>query len=80
MNITTNSVPCSISRVAGGVIQFNWPGLAGKIYRVAYKNNLTDSTWTDLSGNINGNGTSCAWMDSTAASASKRFYVVYTVN
>jgi hypothetical protein len=77
---TANSVPSSISRVSGGSMQLNWPSIAGKIYRVAYKNDLTDATWTDLSGNITATVTTCSWRDSTAASASKRFYVVYMVN
>ena len=61
-------------------MQFTWPSVAGKIYHVAYKNALTDATWTDLSGDITATGTTCSWTDNTAASASKRFYVVYVVN
>ena len=76
----TSSVPCSLSRAAGGSMQFNWPGAAGKIYRVAYKNSLADAAWTDLSGNISGTGATCSWTDSTAATASQRFYVVYATN
>jgi hypothetical protein len=69
-----------ISRVSGGNMQLNWPSAAGKIYRVAYKNDLTDATWTDLSASVTAADTTCSWTDSTAASASKRFYVVYVVN
>ena len=76
----TNSVPSSISRVSGGNMQLKWPNVVGKIYRVAYKNDLTDATWTDLSGDITASGTPCSWTDSTAASANKRFYVVYVTN
>ena len=78
--VPANSVASSLSRVSGGAMQFNWPGAVGKFYRVAYKNNLTDAAWTDLSGDINGTGTPCSWTDSTASSASKRFYLVYAVN
>ena len=78
--VITNSVRGSISRVAGGAMQFNWPSVAGKIYRVAYKSNLTDPTWTDLNGSITATGTNSSWTDSTAAGASQRFYVVYAIN
>ena len=61
-------------------MRFNWPSVAGKIYRVAYKNDLRDAAWTDLSGSITATGTTCSWTDSTAASASKRFYIVYVTN
>ncbi|MBE0546019.1 MAG: glycoside hydrolase family 9 protein [Verrucomicrobia bacterium] len=76
----TGPVAASISRVSGGNMQFNWPSVAGKIYRVAYKNHLTDATWTELSGDIAGTGAPCSWTDSTAANASQRFYLVYAVN
>ena len=78
--VMTNSVHSSIGRVSDGAMQLNWPSVASKIYRVAYKNNLTDSTWTDLSGNIIATGPACSWGDNTAASASTRFYIVYGVN
>ncbi len=76
----TGQAAVSISRVSGGDMQFSWPSVAGKIYRVAYKNNLTDAVWTDLSGGIPATGTTCSWVDITAASASQRFYVVYAEN
>ena len=76
----TNSVPCTLSMISGGVMQFNWTSLYGKIYRVAYKNSLTDAVWTELSGDIPGTGANCSWTDSTAATASKRFYIIYATN
>ena len=78
--VLASSVPSVINRVTGGAIQFKWQRVAGKTYRVAYKNELTDAAWTDLSQGIIATGTTCSWTDITAASASKRFYVVYVVN
>ena len=74
-----SSIRSSIVRVPSGAMQFNWSSVAGKMYRVAYKNNLTDPSWTYLS-DITATGTTCSWTDATAASASKRFYAVYAVN
>jgi len=78
--VLSSSVPSVIKRISSGGMQFSWSSAAGKVYRVAYKNNLTDASWTDLSGNITATGAACSWTDNTAASASKRFYVVYVVN
>ena len=61
-------------------MQVSWPSDTGKIYRVACKHNLQEATWTDLSGSITATGTTSSWTDSTAAGASKRFYVVYVTN
>ncbi len=79
-NVTSGPVRISLSPVSGGNMQLNWPSDTGKIYRVACKHNLQEATWTDLSGSITATGTTSSWTDSTAAGASKRFYVVYVVN
>jgi hypothetical protein len=78
--VITNSVHSSISRVSGGAMQFAWPSVAGKAYRVAYKNTLTDASWTDLGVVITAAGPSTSWTDASATTASKRFYVVYGPN
>jgi hypothetical protein len=78
--VITNSVHSSISRVSGGAMQFAWPSVAGKVYHVAYKNALTDASWTDLGVIITAAGPTTSWIDSTAATASKRFYLVYVTN
>ena len=35
--------------VSGGTITLTWSAIAGKSYRVQYKENLSDGTWNDLS-------------------------------
>jgi len=77
---TTTSVPSALSRISGGAMRFNWPSVTGKIYRIAYKNDLRDATWTDLSGDITATGATSSWTDSTTAGVSKRFYIVYVTN
>ena len=76
---SANSIRSSIVRASSGTMQFNWSSVIGKTYRVAYKNALTDTNWTDLSGNITATGATCSWTDTTAT-ATRRFYVVYAVN
>ena len=77
--IVGNSVPVtSLHKVPGG-ITLAWSSMAGKIYRVAFMNNLTDPL-TDLNGNITAAGSSTAWTDTTAGASQHRFYVVYVLN
>ena len=75
--VTSLRPTLSLTKVAEGAMSLTWDSIAGKIYRVAYKGNLTDS-WTDLSGDITAAGTSTSWTDSSAATAIQRFYMVYT--
>ena len=61
-------------------MQLTWPSVAGKIYRVAYKNALTDPSWTYLTGDITATGATTAWIDATAAGSSQRFYRIDLMN
>jgi len=78
--VITNSVPSSVSSISGGAVQFTWPSVAGKIYRVAYKNALTDANWTDFGVSLAATGTITSWAGATAITASQRFYIVYVSN
>ncbi len=40
--------------IAPGGISLSWNAITGLTYRVQYKNNLTDTGWTDLPGDISG--------------------------
>ena len=58
----------------------SWTSAPGKSYRVAYKNSLSDTTWTDLSGNLTATSTATTWTDGTANRNTQRYYAVYVVN
>jgi len=73
-------VPCTIGNAPGGNIKITWTSTAGKTYRVAYKDNLTDANWTDLSGNITAASNKTSWTDSSAGASKQRYYVVYVTN
>ncbi len=64
----------------GNSMRLSWPSIAGKNYRIAYKNDLSDSTWTDLNSSLTATGTTTSLMDTTAATTDKRFYVVFVLN
>jgi hypothetical protein len=81
VTIAGNNVPATSLRKApanGGMV-ITWSSQAGKIYRVAYKINLTDP-WVDLSGSITTTGSSTSWTDNTAGASKQRFYAVYVTN
>jgi len=63
----------------GNEITITCGSVAGKIYRVAYKDNLSDATWTGLSGPITATGATTSYMDTTIGKT-QRFYIVYVTN
>jgi hypothetical protein len=63
----------SITRV-GNVITISWTSVAGKNYRVHYKNSLSDATWTALTGNILATNTTTSSVITNTVSP--RFYRV----
>jgi hypothetical protein len=61
------------SRLPNPTIQ--WQSVPGKQYRVQFKNSLSDSAWTDISGDVTATGSTAAKVDNTQ-SAAARFYRV----
>jgi hypothetical protein len=75
-----NSVPISSITKAGNNIRITWASVAGRAYRVAYKSNLTDTTWTNLSGFVTATGGTTTWTDTSTGASKQRYYVVYVTN
>jgi hypothetical protein len=61
------------------VVMLTVPVIAGKTYRVEYKNNLSDATWTPLGGNRLAASTTLAIHDDIG-SQPQRFYQVLVVD
>lgn len=78
--VAGNNVPSSISKVAGNNTKITWSSTVAKTYRVAYKNNLTDATWTNLGGLITATSTTTSYTDTTANGKTQRYYLVYVTN
>jgi YVTN family beta-propeller protein len=55
-------------------ITIGWSAIPGLNYRLQYKNNLTDATWTDLPGDIAATNTIALKTDSTTCTNASRFY------
>lgn len=59
---------------AGDTVQIEWQSVAGKRYRVQFKNNLADPGWTDLAGDITASGPAATKTDSSGSGG--RYYRV----
>jgi len=64
--------PVITASVSGSNIQLSFPTQSGFSYTMYYKNNLTDSSWTQLGSQVTGNGSVQSVSDSL--SQSHRFY------
>jgi len=74
--IGAGNAPIPKLNFSSGGATLSWASAVGGVYRITYKNNLTDPNWITLSGNISASSTFTTWTDSTARSASRRFYQI----
>jgi hypothetical protein len=58
-----------------GAAAITWSSIAGRTYRVQYKNNLTDANWTDLSPDVTATGVTASKTDNVGTQP-RRFYQV----
>jgi hypothetical protein len=65
----------SFTAVPGGLVTIQWASVAGKTYRVDFKNNLGSPTWTQLGGNVPATGPTTQVTDNMGANI-QRFYRV----
>jgi hypothetical protein len=68
-----------VTKTIGGGIKFTWNSVAGKIYRVAGKIDMT-SPWQDLSGDLNATNSTTTWTDTIKSDTGEFFYTVYSTN
>lgn len=62
-----------------GSVTVQWQSVAGKTYRLQFKNALTDADWTDLPGNITATASTSSRADNPPPSQNTRFYRVILV-
>ena len=60
-------------------IAIQWSSAAGGVYRVVFKEQLSDSTWHDLSPDIYADGAVTTWTDASAPSHRSRYYSVVMI-
>jgi Bacterial Ig domain/Right handed beta helix region/Protein of unknown function (DUF1565) len=80
VSIAGNTVPSTIGSAPGHNVKITWKSVVGKVYVVAYKNSLSDASWTNLSGPITAKATSTSYTDTTAGKNKNRYYVVYVTD
>jgi hypothetical protein len=61
-----------------GVVSLEWSSVAGKTYRVDFKNSLSAPAWQQLGGIISATGPSSSATDNSAGGASRFYRVVLT--
>jgi hypothetical protein len=65
--------------MSGASPTFMWVSGSNTIYRVFYKNNLTDPAWLVAGPDIAATGATTIWTDTNNASTTQRFYVLMQV-
>jgi hypothetical protein len=76
LSVGDNTRILSATLVSSSALTLRWASVVGLKYRIAYKNNLADPNWTDLSINIIANSLISSWTDSSFGKAPSRFYRV----
>jgi hypothetical protein len=71
----SNTIQISSIALSNSVVMVTWTSIAGKSYRLQYKESLTDASWTDLPPDVNATGTTATGTNAVNA-ASARFYRV----
>jgi autotransporter-associated beta strand protein len=71
--VTVVSAPIAHISVAGNAATITWTAIAGQTYRVQYKDNLDDVSWTDLTPDVTASGSPAS---ATETAVSQRFYRV----
>jgi hypothetical protein len=78
VTLSGNTVPASLKLSTNGAI-LTWASNSSKQYHVAYKNNLTDPTWIPI-GQVTATDSTSSWIDNTATTTGRRFYLVAQVD
>ena len=69
----------TLSPPSSGPVQVFWSAVAGKTYRVQFKESLTETLWHDLVGDVIATDTTGFKMDSSSGAAAQRYYRVLVV-
>ena len=69
----------TLASAGGSSTTVLWSAVPGKSYRVQFMDNADDSGWNDLPGTVTATSSTGSRVDTSAASAGKRFYRVILV-
>ncbi|MDB6065506.1 MAG: Fibronectin type domain protein [Pedosphaera sp.] len=79
VTITGNSVAQASIQTGPAGVTLQWPSMAGSVYHVAYKNQLTDPYWTDFGSDIYATEPVISWLDGSSGGVPQRFYTIFEV-
>ncbi len=72
--IVANDMNATAPVISSNGVSISWSAIAGLTYRVQFKNNLTDISWSDLPGDIAATNIVALKLDSAAVTNATRFY------
>jgi hypothetical protein len=70
----------SASRVFSSGFAVRWQSVPGRAYRICYKDDVSETHWNDLTGDIVATGLSTSWTDLTFSRRPSRYYKVRLVD
>jgi hypothetical protein len=77
---TTSSAATTGQPGPVSTITLQWHSDPGTLYRVLYKNSLTETNWTDLNTAIVALGTNASWSEPIQSTILSRFYCVMAIH
>jgi len=80
VTLSGNSVPAKSLQMISGSPRLTWNATVGKTYMVAYKNNLSDPSWTTVASGLNAISATLTWTDPTSSGQRQRFYLIGQTN
>lgn len=72
----SNNIQITSISVSNEVVMVEWAAIAGKSYRLQYKDELTDTNWTDLMPDMSATGSIAVGTNEVSA-VNRRFYRVF---
>jgi hypothetical protein len=79
ISLAGNTVPVASVQMSSGSPTFTWASGTNAIYRVFFKDNLTDPAWLVAGPDVTATGATTTWTDTNNANTTQRFYVLVQV-
>ena len=77
--VTTPLIQVEVGSVTDTSVTLSWNTVAGRTYRVQYKSDLSEPSWTDLSGDIASDATTATKVDGSSNGVRQRYYRIMIV-
>jgi len=72
--MTTPLIHVEVVSLTDTSVTLSWNTVAGRTYRVQFKSDLSEPSWTDLAGDVTGDAATATKVDGSITGASQRFY------